>query len=256
MENNNRKKHQAVLWTVIAVTFTVVGALVMPAIPQDPLYHDFADTRSFLGIPNMLDVLSNIPLALIGLFGMVFCLRNDEPEPESNRLKILLFATILLTGIGSSVYHWRPDNVSLVMDRLPLSVMLMVVYLVVLADRISPRIAARLVWPVLAAGPASVLYWYWSELQGAGDLRFYGVVQLLPLLLIPATILPLPKGTIRNTTIWKAFAWYGVAKIAEYMDKPIFEWTGFVSGHTLKHLCAGIAAYCLLAIIKPLNVRR
>ena len=256
MNNRIGEKSFAALWTVILAAAAAASALILPAIPQDPSYHNFADSRFFLGIPNILDVLSNIPLIVLGIVGIVLCRQEVDPNPipELVRLKIIFFITVTLTGVGSFIYHWRPDNFTITGDRLPLSVMFMILYLVVLADRISPGIAAVLLWLTLAAGPASVFYWYWSEQQGAGDLRFYGTVQLLPLLLIPATILLRPHGTIKNAALWKAFAWYALAKFFESLDGQIFSWTGFVSGHTLKHLCAGIAVYCLFAMIKPLHV--
>jgi hypothetical protein len=252
MKNRMGGKSFAALWTAILAAAAIVSSLILPAIPQDPSYHNFADSRLFLGIPNTLDVLSNVPLIVLGVVGIVLCRQEADPNPapELVRLKIIFFITVILTGVGSSIYHWRPDNFTIIWDRLPLSVMFMVLYLVVLADRISSRAAAGLLWITLAAGPASVLYWYWSELQGAGDLRFYGIIQLLPLLLIPATMLLRPHGTIKNAVLWKAFALYALAKIFEFMDGQIFAWTGFVSGHTLKHLCAGVAVYCLLAVCK------
>ncbi len=246
------KKHATVLWTAILATTAVAAAMMLPVIPQDPEYHNFADTRIFLGIPNTLDVLSNIPLIVLGVAGIVLCRRKDGPHPiaDPGRLKIILFATVMLTGLGSFLYHWLPDNASILWDRLPLSVMFPVVYLIILADRVSPRIASKLAPFALAAGPLSVFYWYWSELQGSGDLRFYGIVQLLPLLLVPATIILSPQGGIKNAVLWKAFAWYAPAKLAESLDVQIYQWTGFVSGHTLKHLCAGVAVYCLLSICR------
>ena len=255
MKNRIGEKSFAALWTAILAAAAAASALILPAIAQDPSYHNFADSRFLMGVPNALDVLSNIPLIVLGVIGIVLCRQEAgaNPIPELVRLKIVFFITVMLTGVGSSIYHWRPENFTIIWDRLALSVMFMVLYLVVLADRISPRVAAGLLWLTLAAGPASVLYWYWSELQGTGDLRFYGIIQLLPLLLIPATILPRPHGTIKNAILWKAFAWYALAKIFEFLDWQIFAWTGFVSGHTLKHLCAGVAVYCLIGIIKPLQ---
>ncbi|MBN2243367.1 MAG: alkaline phytoceramidase [Acidobacteria bacterium] len=248
MKNQNEKKKAAVLWSAILATGAVAAALAMPAVPQDPSYHNFADSRVFLGIPNAPDVLSNLPLTVLGIAAIVLCRRKGGPDSIPGRMKIFFFATVLATGVGSSIYHWRPDNFSIIWDRIPLSVMFMALYLVFLADRVSAKAASLLVWPVLAAGPASVLYWYWSELQGAGDLRFYGVVKLLPLLLIPATIFIRPKGTVGNAPLWKGLAWYVSATVAEFLDGRIFRITGFISGHTLKHLFAGIAVFCLLSI--------
>jgi hypothetical protein len=42
------------------------------------------------------------------------------------------------------------------------------------------------------------------------------------------------------------WALYGVAKIAELYDGPIFDWSGFWSGHTVKHLVAAGASSVLL----------
>ena len=51
----------------IAVGGVVIAALAVPRVAQDPAYHQFADTRPLLGIPNSLNVLSNLPFALVGL---------------------------------------------------------------------------------------------------------------------------------------------------------------------------------------------
>ena len=38
--------------------------LLSTKIPRPKEYHDFADKRSFLGVPNGLDILSNLAIAL------------------------------------------------------------------------------------------------------------------------------------------------------------------------------------------------
>ena len=50
-----------------AISSAAAGAVfLLPPIPQDPSYHNFADQRRLAGIANALDVLSNIPFALVG----------------------------------------------------------------------------------------------------------------------------------------------------------------------------------------------
>jgi hypothetical protein len=251
-------KTSATIVLMILAAAATAFTLMLPKIPQDPTYHHFADCRSFLGIPNTLDVLSNIPLVVLGAIGVGWCLRKQHGSLKTDFrvLKILAFSTIFLTGFGSSIYHWRPNDISIIWDRVPLSVMFMVVFLVIMADRIGPRIAGILAWPAIVAGPASVYCWRWSELQGAGDLRFYGIVQLLPMVLIPALILLQPKGAIKNSVLWQAFAWYTFAKLVEFQDELIYGWTGLFSGHTLKHICAGISVYYLLRICSMSNERK
>jgi len=42
------------------------------AFSQPVSYHNFADQRAMLGIPNFLNVASNLPFAVIGIWGMIF----------------------------------------------------------------------------------------------------------------------------------------------------------------------------------------
>lgn len=228
----------------LAALAAALGALLLPPIPQDPSYHAFADGRALAGMPNALDVLSNLPLVVLGAVGLARCLRGGDP----GRIKALFFATVLLTGIGSSLYHLRPDDDNIVLDRLPLSIMSVALFGAMLAERVSPRAARIVAWGAVIAGPASVWYWLWSERQGAGDLRPYGYLQLVPVLLIVLLLILRPEGGIRAGTFAAAFGWYAAARAAELLDAPVLAWTGVVSGHTLKHLCAAVAVGYLLAL--------
>ena len=58
----------------VAIVLGLLGAAVMAAliaqpIPQDPAYHRLADGRAFFGIPNALNVISNVPFVLVGAVG-------------------------------------------------------------------------------------------------------------------------------------------------------------------------------------------
>jgi hypothetical protein len=43
---------------------------------------------------------------------------------------------------------------------------------------------------------------------------------------------------------------YALAKALEALDKPIFAAGHIVSGHTLKHLAAAAAGYCILHMLQ------
>jgi len=49
---------------------------LLPPIPQDQTYHHFADARALLGIPNVWNVISNLPFIAIGAVGLARC-RDD-----------------------------------------------------------------------------------------------------------------------------------------------------------------------------------
>ena len=161
----------------------VVGAFVLavPAIPQDPAYHVMADQRTLLGIPNTLNVLSNLPFAIVGALGLLvtFGARSraawiDEWErwPAA-----VLFTGIGLTAFGSGYYHLAPDNHRLVWDRLPMTIAFMGFFASTIGERLGVRAGTWLLLPLLFLGIVSVFNWLRTEMLGAGDLRPYGLVQ-------------------------------------------------------------------------------
>ena len=82
------------------------------------------------------------------------------------------------------------------------------------------------------------------------NLRFYGVVQFLPMLLMPVILLLSKGGSLNTALLWMSLGAYGAAKLAEHFDLPILEVTGVVSGHTLKHLAAGAACGALVRLTR------
>ena len=97
-----------------------------------------------------------------------------------------------------------------------------------------------LLLPLLALGVGSVLHWHRSELLGRGDLRLYVLVQFFPLLVLPLMLWLFAPRYTRTRDLVLVIACYGLAKLLELADKPLFAATGgMVSGHTLKHLAAG-----------------
>lgn len=95
-----------------------------------------------------------------------------------------MFLSVVMTGFGSAYYHWAPDNEVLLWDRLPIAIGVTALLAAALMERISVRVG---LWglPVLVVlGVVSVLYWYWTEKLGAGNLNYYIVVQFYSLLLI------------------------------------------------------------------------
>lgn len=237
------KNRKIILLSALGILGILSVLLGVPRIPQDPGYHQFADFRGFGGIPNAMNVLSSILLVIVGIWGMRFCWRDGRAN--LGRLKAVFFTAVALTGFGSTIYHWLPNNNTLVWDRIPMAAMFVTLCLIITADRISLKVAPKLLWPMVTMGVLSVVYWWMSESHGEGDLRFYGIVTLLPLALIPVTITLLPSGTIKNRNIWIAIALYALAKLFEALDMQLFDWTGVISGHTLKHVCAAAAIYHL-----------
>jgi hypothetical protein len=228
----------------------------LPRIAQPQSYHQFADRRSFLGIPNFGDVVSNLPFAVIGIWGLVFLLRSRFSKSARIFLDerelwpyLFAFAGLLLTAFGSSYYHLAPDNQRLVWDRLPMTITFMSVVSAVIAERISVRLGIWLLPLLLVVGSASVLQWYWSETKGAGDMRFCAAVQAYSALVILLSFF-FPRRYTRSTDFGLVVGFYALAKALEFFDKPVFAALHVVSGHTLKHLAAAAAGYCILRMLQ------
>ena len=234
----------------------VVACLLLPPIPQPLSYHQFADRRGFLGIPNFGDVASNLPFAVVGVWGLLLLLRSSSSQLAERFVDrreqwpyYFVFAGMLLTAFGSAWYHLDPNNDTLVWDRLPMTITFMAMVSAVIVERISLRLGLWMLPILLCIGLGSVLLWHWSELRGAGDLRFYAAVQAYSALVILLSLL-FPARYTRAYDLGLVAGFYVLAKVLESFDKPIFAALGVVSGHTLKHLAAAAAGYCILRMVQ------
>lgn len=243
--------------SLLVLTLFVAGVFFwLPRIPQPLAYHSFADQRDYLGIANFWNVISNLPFAVIGLWGLVFLLKSDSAQtnehfidPRERWLYLFVFVGLLLTAVGSSYYHLDPNNARLVWDRLPMTIAFMSMVAAVIADRISLRLSLWLLPIFLFVGVSSVLQWYASETRGTGDLRFYAAVQVYSaLILLVAPFIPTHYS--HGSDVWMVLGFYILAKVFETLDKRIFAIGHTVSGHTLKHLAAATAGYCILRMVQ------
>jgi hypothetical protein len=238
---------------IILVAPLVVGAVALllhGPIPQDVGYYQFADRRAWAGIPNAGDVLSNVAFLAAGTLGLAFLASpRSEKTFEDRRERLpygLFFAGVFLTTFGSTWYHLAPDTHRLFWDRLPMTIAFVALFAAVISERVSSRLARRMLWPLVAIGVASVLYWRVTEQGGRGDLRPYALVQYYPALAIVLLLHLSPPRYTSSGFLWAVAGAYALAKAFELADEPILRATRIVSGHTLKHLAAGAAAGLVL----------
>jgi hypothetical protein len=184
-------------------------------------------------VPNFWNVVSNLPFIAVGAAGLW-----GFPRPAAT---CVIFLGIFLTGFGSSYYHWNPNDGTLFWDRLPMTLGFMAILSLVVEERVSAKAGSILLWPLLAIGVFSLLWWSRTD-----DLRLYVWVQFFPLVALPLIFLLLsPKYT--GTSYWLfAAAFYALAKLLEFYDGAAFSVGSVVSGHTLKHLAAAAACFAIL----------
>ena len=122
----------------------------------------------------------------------------------------------------------------------------------VLATHIAEQLGEKLLWPLLIIGLSSVLFWAYTESIGQGDLRFYALVQFLPIILIPVIILSFPTSSYKQLYVWLVVSIYVIAKLLEYFDYPVYDLVG-VSGHSLKHIVAAMSGIVFLRLLKSMR---
>ncbi len=252
---------------LLALVVALLVACFGPAVAQHAHYHAFADQRTGWGVPFAMDVLSNLPFAVAGVWGLIALQRmpadtlsSTQPisyarapsvaQPRAQHaLAALFFMGLLATAACSSFYHWQPDNAGLAIDRLGMVVAFAGLLGLAVADRISGRAGLATAATVLALGPLSVMVWatsgnllLWVMLQGGG--------MLLMVLLAFCRPTRKPIAGAWGIPLAAVVALYALAKVLELGDHQMFEWTrGLVSGHSLKHAVAALAAWPVIEVM-------
>lgn len=231
-------------WLILTVAVVLYGLLrwSFGPLPQDPAYHLFADTRTCLGfLPRAGDVLTNAAILAAGLFGVALRKRMMLAPDERSAANVLI-AGAICTAFGSAYYHWAPSNATLVWDRLPMTIVLIPVLVLVLADRVQPLFGRYALWPFTAFAAASVVLWGVSEALGQGDLRLYLIVRLGTAVGIAFLLILRPPAHTGTKWLLAALACEIALTVCERLDQEIFRVTGgLASGHNVKHVIAGLA---------------
>jgi hypothetical protein len=233
--------------TVIAVLLVVAAFFLLPIVKQDEGYHNFADKRWH----NLFDVMSNLIFLLVGMHGL-YSYKVFYNSINRYWLRALYYIGVILTCFGSSYYHYNPNSETLVYDRLPMTIAFTTLLAVIMETFIHSRLwqSRRLTnmaqIGMILFGIMSVAVWVLTE-----DLKLYGLVQFGSILYVIYDLIVNSEYQKKDMVI--GISLYLVAKLFEHFDHQVFYMTDcFVSGHTLKHLAAGIGAFysgrCMMSI--------
>lgn len=265
---------------LIGILLGVGFFMIIPPIQQDINYHNFADQRILsvqhidIHIPNFLDVSSNLIFLFVGLYGIykVFNIKH-----KFNWSYVAYFLGVIWTCFGSAYYHWNPNNNTLIWDRLPMSVVFMILLSLILEN--DYPFFGKVITQILLVGIGMLSVLIWGIYD---DLRLYILVQFGSLIIsliivvrkmscyIRSQLFDMQKYIFSNPTIhynpnlvnnnhnnnnkyvvyntYKyllyGFIYYILAKLCEYFDHGIYKYTFYLfSGHTIKHILAGMGAY-------------
>lgn len=251
---------ESTLLLIVGVLFTIailgtlwgthaMQALQLNAHGHSHLYahgHPFVDARSLWGIPNALDVLTNLPFALGGLGGFWVIGQSRSLPGPVRMVANVFFLGLILTCLGSSYYHWAPTPWGLALDRAGMAVAFAGVLGLVTTDKVSLRAAPVACYGMLLAALTAIALQY-----AAGHLLPWIIVQFggLGLVLWAATR---PRTDAGIGIQWGLLVGlYAAAKLLEMGDAVVFEATHmWVSGHSLKHVVASLAAWPVITALR------
>ena len=192
-------------------------------------YHAFADHSTVCGLHPFGDTVSNLGFLFAGIY--VWSVARTPHER--------LFAVALgLTCLGSWFYHLAPTDARLLVDRLPMAPAFAAMGAITLFSG-QPRAA------LIFTAVFSALFTLAAVVAlTSGSQSFWVAAQVYVLLLVlAATRSPALRWAARA-----AFLLYVGAKLCETYDHQVLALTGFISGHTIKHLLAALAPILWFAL--------
>ena len=218
-----------------------------PSVDQSAHYHAFADQRALLGIPNMMDVLSNLGFAAFGAMGLWYGHRIPDAilDRRQRNLASLFFFGLVVTALLSGWYHLHPDDAGLAIDRYGMTIAFAGLLGLGVSTRISDRAGEWLTFAVLVGGAWSIATWSaTANVLPWAAFQFGGMALLLCLGCLPQRAGTLPVSWTLVILI------YALAKWFEHADIHVYQLSShWISGHTLKHLTASGAALPVIAAL-------
>jgi hypothetical protein len=214
-------------------------------------YFAFADQRELLGLPRAMDVLSNLPFLLAGLYGLAALTKTTESVTFFKPFAAVFFTGLVVTSIGSAYFHLQPLEAGrLAVDRFGMLIAFTGLVSLSSALKISLRAGAALAIFVTIAGAVSIYVG-----NSTGNALPWALVQFGGLgLIIGFASLKTPdlqSNDLPNLGLWWIVVVYAAAKAFEMADQPVFDWTQrLISGHSLKHIVASLAAWPVIAFFK------
>lgn len=218
--------------TGLAALAIIVVALTTE-IERGPGFHEYADTRTWLGIPHAGDVLSNLAFLIVAVYGA-----RHAYVPMGR----LVCAGVAAIGLGSAIYHVAPSDLTLAFDWAPIALTLGMLSAAVIEDRGGPGRVAFALAPVLAIG--AVAWWLATGGTHGGNMAPYVAVQAACIAL-PPLVAVLAPGSVRTGWLFAGVAGFALARVLASYDRALLDAIG-ISGHSLKHIAAAQAAACAL----------
>jgi hypothetical protein len=207
--------------------------------------HGHADMRTIFGMAHGVTVMLSLPMMLAGAWGWHVLSRSHWPVAVRTPWRWFFGFVTLAAGLAA-VYHLAPGDLGYLAAQVTAAGAFVMLLCGALAERVDARFGSTRACSVALAtvGVAATASALGTPWLGQPDLRPILLLQLLPVLLIPAGALGLPGVCTRRRDWMLMLGLYATARVCDLGDAAVMRLTGALSGHALMHLClAGVAGW-------------
>ena len=206
---------------------------ILNKIPLSKGYHNFADKRTYLGIPNFLNVISNIAILIPAIYLIT-------KQKKNSLLSNVLIIHIILLAIASTYYHLNPSDDTIFWDIMMIATTSIIVLIMFTNHTDFKGLLLYLL------GIFSIIYWKYE-----GDLRPYISILIgVPLYII----IKYYKNISLRNYIYIIIIANILLRLSEHNDHTIYKITNNqISGHTLKHIFSGIGIFYVIIMLQKLK---
>ncbi|KAF9614185.1 hypothetical protein IFM89_015693 [Coptis chinensis] len=221
-------------------------------------------------VPNTLNVITNFPFLIVGVFCLVLCLQGSFFAISSRGEVwgwVFFYAGIVGTAFGSAYYHLKPEDNRVIWDRFPMMVAYAALLSNLVLERVGIRIGITCLFSLLSLAVVSIAYE-----RNFDDLRLCMMFHLIPSVVIPTLAIRYPpKYTHSRYWLWATgnkkkkipslvalkrkredtilvhfekpgrpfgAGVYLLSRFEDIADRKIYRMNHYIiSGHSLEHLC-------------------
>jgi hypothetical protein len=237
-------------------TMALVGIFLLDKIPQSSEWLQFADRRSFAGIPNFANVVSNLLFIWVGACGLKFVLVSQQKsyafEFKWERVApAVFFSGVLMQGIVSIWFHIEPKAERLIWEQFPMTFVFMGVFGILIGDRIQSHTMKKAYGPLLFLTSVSAGWWTWTIVNGDGfDLRPYLFAQFFPLLVMLIVLIFFSGRYTHEKDYWRGLLFYACSEFFGAYDRQTFDILKIISGESIGHILIAGGVWQLLLMFQ------
>lgn len=256
LENINYPRNRRKLGSLLFFTIAIVGIFLLDKVPQSSEWFQFADRRNFAGVPNFVNVVSNLFPIFFGVYGVRFVLvsqiKSYAFEFEWERVApAVFFFGILLQGVGSTWFHLAPGVERLAWDQFPMTFVFIGISGILIGDRIQSDSMKKAYGPLLFLISVSVGWWTWTIINGGRfDLRPYLFVQIFPLLAMLIVLIFFPGRYTHEKDYWRVLLFYACSVFFATYDSETFSILKVMSGESIAHILVAGGTWQLLLMFQ------